>query len=292
MLYLYPQVQGNRLGAEELDLLAGLKIIEKNNLLVYSISINLQDKKIDKPEIYKTAEKFSYRSYIRWRWIRLTTPDNSLKQVFTFKNYIAIQRFIRENEIRTVITNTNSMVLFGRQNNVKHIFRSVNYEPLHVLAEVENRPLSLLLFLIKRLCLYREMQADIIWCVSPRDAEHYKKHLRRNSKTDIRILPLRQFHYPVEFETKKQGTFLNACFLGSTYTVLHNRRSLDFILSEFDFLRLTQENIKVNIYGRKANLTTDGDNPQIRGWAADIEEIYKENQIFLIPYFGGGRNAI
>jgi spore maturation protein CgeB len=192
-------------------------------------------------------------------------------------------------EINTVFTNTTSTVLFGRQSYAKHVFRSVSFEPIYVLKAVDNIVVALVHSLLKILSIHNELSAKIILSISPRDAKYYRIISSKTKKNKIIVLPLRQFYlYKKINKLNSIKSTLEIGFLGSTYNVLHNRKSFEFILSNISSEFLSENNVNLNIYGRKIpKANKEIRNIKIHNWIANIEEIYKINHCFLVPYFLG-----
>ena len=278
-------------GAEEKDLHSGVELLQSiKNLDIFVVKIDLKQKTIHHEiDRQKLVHRFSWKDRVKFLIIKLGAFDNAMRQAYTYENYKLVIQIIKFLDIDTVFTNTTSTVLFGRQNYVKHVFRSVSFEPIYVLKAVDNIILALVHSLMKILSIHNELSANTILSISPRDAKYYRIISARKKKHKIVILPLRQFY--LHKKTNKLNRIkstLEIGFLGSTYNVLHNRKSYEFILRNISNEFLSIHNVNLNIYGRKIPKLNDKfHNIKIHNWVSDIEQIYKTNYCFLVPYFLG-----
>ena len=279
------------LGAEEKDVHAGINLLQSlNDLNVFVIKIDLKQKTIHHEiDSQKFAQQLSWKDRIKFLVIKLGAFDNAMRQAYTYENYKLVIQIIKFMKINTVFTNTTSTVLFGRQSYAKHVFRSVSFEPIYVLKAVDNIVVALVHSLLKILSIHNELSAKIILSISPRDAKYYRIISSKKKKNKILVLPLRQFylHKKIRKLISIKST-LEIGFLGSTYNVLHNRKSFEFILSNISSEFLSKNNVNLNVYGRKIPKSNKKfRNIKIHNWIANIEEIYKTNHCFLVPYFLG-----
>jgi hypothetical protein len=287
ILYIAPQ-STRAYGAEEQDLQSGRVILNKlENVDFYDIQISLKGRFIEYSfEADLENVVISITDILRYFLIRWSTLDRAMTQAYTFKNYLKILKIVKKLEIDIIITNTTSTVLFGIQQYAKHVFRSVSFEPVYVLKAVDSKFKAYIHAVLKLLSIHKEFRADIILAISPRDANYYRKmDLSRSHK--ILIMPLRQFYnYKSKHDKLTINKRLNVGFLGSTYNVLHNRKSFDFILKKIPSSFWLENRIKLNIYGRKIPPLVGGlPSIDICNWINDIDEVYKTNQCFLVPYF-------
>ena len=288
VLYLAPY-SAKAYGAEEQDLESGWKLLQSmKNIDVYIIKIDLQQNIIiTELENIEFQSKLGIRDKCTYLINLLFTADNAMRQAYTFKNYELITRLIIDLRIDVIYTNTTSTVLFGNQRRAKHVFRSVSFEPVYVLKTVKNYFLAHIHSLLKLLSVFQELRADCILAISPRDAKYYKISSLFIVKQKLIIIPLRQLAFHKAYKVKvKKNDDLNIGFMGSTYNVLHNRKSFDFINKKLDYDELNSQRIVVNIYGRKIpNLTVDRANLHIHNYVNDITLIYQNNHVFLVPFF-------
>ena len=288
VLYLAPY-SAKAYGAEEQDLESGWKLLQSmNDLDVYIIKFDLQQNKII-TEL--TNIEFQYKLGFRDKCTYLVnlffTADNAMRQAYSFKNYEFITKIIIDLGIDVIFTNTTSTVLFGNQKRAKHVFRSVSFEPVYVLKTVKNYFLAHIHSLLKLLSVFQELRADCIVAISPRDSKYYKISSIFTVKHKLSVIPLRQlaFHNTNKLKVKRNDD-LNIGFMGSTYNVLHNRKSFDFINEELNYDELNSQRIVVNIYGRKIpNSTADRVNLHIHNYVNNLTLIYQTNHVFLVPFF-------
>jgi glycosyltransferase involved in cell wall biosynthesis len=140
---------------------------------------------------------------------------------------------------------------------------------------------------LKFISIIQELRADSILAISPRDANYYKTVSVFWGKSEIIIIPLRQLAFRKTNKAKfSSGNNYNVGFMGSTYNVLHNRKSFDFINEKFDYDKLISQNILINIYGRKIpELNINKKGVRIHNYVKDINKIYQDNNAFLVPYY-------
>lgn len=287
ILYLLPYSE-KVFGAEEQDLSAGIDVLNYyQNIESIVVKIDLKNKVLlGQLSTNQDSLKLSIKDLLQFILIKFTTLDHAMTQAYTYKNYKLILTLIREEEIDIVYTNTTSCVLFGIQSYSRHLFRSVSFEPIYTLKTVRNKFKALLHSIIKFLSVHKELMADTILCISPRDLSYYK-FASLNLKFNIIVMPLRQF-----FNCNSKGekytitSRLNIGFLGSTYNVLHNRRSYEFIVQKIPNSFWKENNVYLNIYGRKINMHIPKvQNINIHHWVKSIDKIYSKNQIFLVPFY-------
>jgi hypothetical protein len=166
------------------------------------------------------------------------------------------------------------------------ISRSVNFEPLHYLQENKFSWKSPFVFVGKIWLSFFERLFFDIWVISPNDLRSYSVFYTRK---EIELFPLFQLFGIPESPSKVSSDILNVGYLGSTYNVSHNRASFDFITQELapTLLKLGEKNVHFNIYGVKSPAVLFLPNLTIHGWKESTEEIFEENDVFIVPYFGG-----
>jgi hypothetical protein len=221
----------------------------------------------------------------------LGAPDNTLRQAYTLENFSRVKNVVKELDIDMIFTNTTSTFLFGAISGVVHVHRSVGFEPIYVLKSVENKLKAAFYSVLKIFTVILEMNCSLLFAISPRDAQYYNKIrsvLRK--KTQIEVLPLRQFSFKTNYPVRKKlPSTLNIAFLGSTYNVLHNRKSLEYLLDVFNEEFLLQNQSVFNVYGRKIpqNIIRNISNIRVsvNNWIENLQSIYDNNQIFVVPNF-------
>jgi hypothetical protein len=276
-------------GAEEQDIQWGLKILENDEeLKTFSMFLNLEEKKFEHSmNKYKSISELNTKMIFRFILVYISAFDNSMRQGFTYSNYVLVSKIIEDYKIDVVMTNTSSTLLYGIQNKAKHIYRSVSFEPIYVRKVVESLIKAYLHSFIKYLSLLQEFRADLILVISPRDARYYNHAQFNLPFKKIIVIPLRQFAQLIK---PKNNTIeeekLNIGFMGSTYNVLHNKKSFDFVTEQIAPLLENNLSISLNIYGRKALAKTEKySNIKIHNWVDDINDVYSLNNCFVVPYF-------
>lgn len=292
VLYISP-FSPKAYGAEEQDLEAGLAQLRfGTSLEAFSLKVNLdtQELIIDFNFELKKYRK-NYFLYIRYASRFLSSPDNTLRQAYTFENYCKIIRIVNELGIDIIFTNTTSTLLFGKVSGTKHVHRSVGFEPIYVLNSVGNKVKSFFHSVVKIFTVLSEIKSNLLFAISPRDAHYYNVFGRiLRKQTQIEVLPLRQLLFKkYNSEINQLPKTLNIAFLGSTYNVLHNKRSLHYLLEVFNDEFLLQNQSFFNVYGRKIpqNILNDISNSRVKvnNWIDNLQSIYDSNQIFVVPNF-------
>jgi len=140
VLYISP-FSPKAYGAEEQDLEAGIAQLRLDTSLeVFSLKVNLDTQELIVELNFKLKKyRKNFSHYIRYASRLLSSPDNTLRQAYTFENYFKIIRIVNELEIDVIFTNTTSTLLFGKVSGIKHVHRSVGFEPIYVLNSVDNK---------------------------------------------------------------------------------------------------------------------------------------------------------
>lgn len=292
VLYLYPYSNGHK-GAEEQDLAAGLKyLVENKNIRVFPVSVDLSNKKLlFNFDIIFTPLKIKFKTIISYWWHYITSPDFTLRQSLTLNNFNQIRELCKVLQIDILYTNTTSTFIYGIQKNRKHFHRSICFEPIYTLRTVKNPIKKIIHFFLKIFTVWKELQCDVIFAISPRDNKYYRiSSSFFLSKSSIKVLPLRQFYYLKKFSPNRFAKkFINIGFMGSTYNVLHNERSLKYLLSIMSEEFLGSNNFIFNIYGKKipVSITSKYSSKNIvfHAWVENIDSVYEKVQIFIVPNF-------
>ena len=288
ILYLRP-FSYKAYGAEEQDLKAGLTILRKiKDFEILDIQLDLKNNNLlfDPPYLISDY-KLNLSDKLKYIKNKFLTFDRAMTQAYTYKNYQIITQIRKNLRIDVIFTNTVSMVLFGDSKQIKHIHRSVSFEPIYVLKAVDSKIKAILHSLLKLLSIRKELKCNTILSISPRDANYYKRLRKFMGSCNIEVVPLRQFfNFKENAIIKKMCSQTSFGFLGSTYNVLHNRKSLEFVLSEIPPNFWGENDIFLNIYGRKipVGINSNG-NIKINNWVDSIEDIYRQNICFLVPFF-------
>jgi hypothetical protein len=290
ILYIAPYSK-QAYGAEQQDIEWGLKVLsELKNVKVFTFNLDLNEKKFKNIDFFfKTLMRTKIQYAIKYFFIYIFAFDNSMRQAFTYNNYLFISQFVNLQKIEVIVTNTSSTLLFGIQKNIKHLHRSISFEPLYVGKVINNKLKVYAHSFLKYISLSQEFKANAILVISPRDLRYYSKARLHLPLNKLIVVPLRQSAQEINLkENLFIGSKIQIGFLGSTYNVLHNRRSFDFVLDELSPLVEGHKDINLNIYGRKI-VTSDSVplNVKIHNWIDDINDIYSLNNCFIVPYFLG-----
>ena len=174
------------------------------------------------------------------------------------------------------------------------ITRSINFEPAHFLQEDGYSPLNLIKFLSKLAGeLITIKNSGFLFAITPNEEKIYRKLGAKS----ISILPLRGLP---EFLDKRvllrDRKVLNVIFMGSTYTVSHNRAALKAILEDIAPAALEKCGgcFKFYISGRKVPAEFEkffGGNI-VYAWHKDrkeFDEFLKDMDIAIVPsLYGAG----
>lgn len=198
----------------------------------------------------------------------------------------SIKNYLHSNNMRASRIVTSNSSLLGVSLSIpskERITRSVNFEPIHYLNEGKLTLKTPFVFLLKVWSTYLELLTTRVLPISPSDRNHYKRFVfGRIGK----VLPLQHLQVSSAGRCASVESRIQIGFLGSTYSVKHNRDSFNFVVSE---LAEVTQNLPVhfNIYGVKAPEIRLPNNVTIHGWIDSIEEVYSTNDYFVIPFFGG-----
>jgi len=277
-------------GAEESDIECGQRILMQfKDISVHYAYLDITSKKFNSMfNFYANHSNTNILDKLYFAWHSITSPDYTLRQGYTFENFIFIKRICEKYQIDLIFTNTSSTFLFGRQKGRRHIHRSVCFEPFYVLRSVSNSIKSRFHSFLKLFTVLKELQADGVAVISPRDQNYYELvNKLLCTKTKIEVIPLRQFYFPSNnLKRIKSISTISIAFLGSTYNVLHNMKSLEFMVTNLDENFLETHNFYLNLYGSKfPNSIQDSDRIKTHKWVKDINEIYSLNTCFVVPYF-------
>jgi hypothetical protein len=277
-------------GAEEQDLEAGLQILESfDNITITDVKIDMNTLKVlfDR-NLFNLNSKITFSDKLNYFINKFTTFDNTMTQAYTFENFLLVSKIIKESKFDIIISNTASTLLFGVQNYSKHIFRSISFEPIYVFRTVDSKIKATVLSILKFQALRKEFKADMILAISPRDAKYYKKIKFKYFTKKVEIMPLRQMiNHDFKDYTSFTDNKMNIGFLGSTYNVLHNKKSLEFVLNAIPSECWERDTVQLNIYGRKIPgllQSRETKNVIFHNWVEDINEIYSKNFCFIVPF--------
>ena len=182
--------------------------------------------------------------------------------------------------------------LYGifQKRKISVITRSINFEPIHFLQEDGYTILNLIKFLPKLMSeIITIRKSNAIFSITPKEEKIYKKLSAKN----IANLPLRGL--PRILKQKRdingKGT-LNVFFAGSTYSVFHNRKVLEFILKKIApaMEKKLPGKFIFHILGRKfPPELTEYLNERVvyHNFVEDLDRFLEEMDVALVPSFLG-----
>lgn len=175
-----------------------------------------------------------------------------------------------------------------RTRGIPIITRSHNFEPYHFLEEDGYTPLNLLRALPKLVSEYAVIRGSShIFAITPREERWYRK-LGAQSVT---TLPLRSLAHMRSQHPQGMHRPLKVFFMGSTYTVPHNRKALRFLQREILPLVRAQApgSFIFYILGTKVppNLMQEMPDVVYTGFVENIEIFLSSMDIALIPSLSG-----
>ncbi len=269
-------------GAEERDIAFGIKLLLDLGHDVRVIYVN--------SSIKSTCEFLQNnisKMGIRYLLMRYLYPDGQVRTWMNASGSCEILRSLIEDDFDLLWIETSALSVFSKFSSRPCILRSHNFDPIHFAYEAQSliRRISAAVTKLFTLLLL-ESRAHTIIAISPKDRDRYRKVLFW--KKSIHYIPLR--YLGNEFwsaHAKDRANFRKKiAFLGSTFSVRHNRKALELIGSE---VALRFPDIEFRIYGRKASSLQlyFPSNVKYLGWVENLDSIYEEEDVFLIPKTGG-----
>jgi len=182
------------------------------------------------------------------------------------------------------------LIRFINRKKVKVIVRSQAFEASHFLEEEGMSFKNFIIYLAK---FHSEKKSaklsDLVLSITPEEEKIYKK---LGAKKVIN-LPLRSLPYLLKSEKIIKKDFpLNIFFAGSTYGVKHNKKALNFLLTEIipNINKQVKNKFIFNIFGRKFPKEYKKylvDNVKYHGFVDNYESIIEKMDIALIPVLAG-----
>lgn len=180
----------------------------------------------------------------------------------------------------------------ARTRNIRIITRSANIEPQHFLDENGRTILNYFKYFPKFIGERLSIRwSDIVFSITPRDKATYDQ--MRLSK--VINLPLRGLPLCINtVSTIREQKPLKVFFMGSTYTVQHNKKALEMVITDIAPRILVDDpqSFVFYILGRKFPTEFDRylrDNVIVKGYVEDLHLFLEEMDIALIPsLFGSG----
>lgn len=171
------------------------------------------------------------------------------------------------------------------------VVRSVNYEATHFLDEdgrtILNRLKSIPKYISEWLATRKVKR---VYAITPLEKRKYEKL----TDAPVENVPLRSLNQFLGKHEPKETHVLHIFFSGSTYNVSHNRRALEFILTELapEMQKEFPDKYIFHIFGAKFPSELQDyvkENVRVEGFVEDLEEKMKDMDIAVSPsFFGSG----
>ena len=284
-----------RAGGEENDISGGLDIYKNiaENVVTITISNSQQEIKSEyiklnssqpKTRIMKNSQ---IKFFIKYLMLKFLIIDPSMRENTKLKYCRKVQEICDLFPEAIIVNETSGM--FPLSIFSKHrISRSNNFEPIHSFRE--NIGFKKYLYFIPKITgVLLERLLSNIFVISSEDLRYYKYFW---SPKKICVVPLRNLimaNRNIYFSENNTGVY-GIAYLSSTFNVRHNGDGVKFLVNKV-FNRPEMDKLELNIYGSKISSVFGRKNVVIHGWIDDIEEIYKNNSIFLAVFGGTGQQS-
>jgi hypothetical protein len=275
-------------GAQEMDTWAGIRLLARNHeVWRLSISPNKSELQLTDSQgneilsgIFGKTNKYHDRNY----WSALFSyfdPSTAQYGLTNIRDFF--QRVSNDFNFDIWWVDTQfyaAAIPKGRS----IITRSVNFEPVHVMAE-DPSILRYLRVVMKIINEIRVSQSGVVVPISPLD-------LRRYLRLGIRcasFIPLRQLAFLQAQE--EPPSILSDYFVvaGSSFDIRHNRRNLEFIINKVAPILLSLEpKIKIRVFGtRIPSDLKPPNNVEILGFREDYQNQLINSLGAVVPFHGG-----
>ena len=284
-----------RAGGEENDISGGLDIYKNiaENIITITISnseqeINSEFVKLnsDQPKTRKNRNS-QIKFVIKYLLLKFLIIDPSMRENTKLKYCRKVQEVCDLFPGAIIINETSGMFplsIFSK----RRISRSNNFEPVHSFRE--NSGLKKYLYFIPKITgVILERLLSNIFVISSQDLRYYKYFW---SPKKICVVPLRNLIMANKniYIDQINAEIYGIAYLSSTFNVKHNSDGVKFLVNKV-FNRPEMGNFELNIYGSKISSVFGKKNIIIHGWIDDIEEIYKNNSIYLAVFGGTGQQS-
>jgi glycosyltransferase involved in cell wall biosynthesis len=279
-------------GAEELDA-EGLEnhlSCTLGNLVSFRLSTNHKDLIVtvwkNGTIVENSFTPLKKQRFFRTRIVKAFIGDPACRHYLKLGMADSIRTYLNSSNLFPDLVITSNSSLFGISLAIptnNRITRSVNFEPIHYLNENSFSFRTPLVFFLKLWSSFLEVIFSLVLPISPNDLHNYRKYFFGRIGM---VLPLQHLRVTSETNLKQIGEKIQIGFLGSTYSVKHNRDSFEFVVGKLA-PSLTSLPVHFNIYGVKSPEVKVGRNVSIHGWIDSIEDVYSINDFFVVPYFGG-----
>lgn len=275
-------------GAQEMDTWAGIRLMESSHevwrleICTNGLSYSLADDsgRILKSGFFSLLKPYFSAKYLRaffkyWDPAIIQFGDTSLCEIFESAASL--------NEFDVIWSDTQFYFPFLKCR-IPVIIRSVNFEPIHVLAE-DSSPFRYLRFFLKIFGERVAFKRNTLVPISPLDSFRYQRILLNPKQ----VIPLRQLCF---LEGQSQYKSIDSDYfvvMGSSFQVRHNFRNLEFCISELSpILHKVDPSLKILIFGTRAPLNLHiPSNIQMMGFSEKYFEYLEDSLGVIVPFHGG-----
>jgi hypothetical protein len=284
-----------REGGEEKDISGGLDIYKNiaENVITITISNSQQEIEYEYVKLNSGQPKNNrltntqVKLIIKYLLLKLLIIDPSMRENTKLKYCRKVQEVCDLFPEAIIVNETSGMFplsIFSK----RRISRSHNFEPIHSFRE--NSGLKKYLYFIPKITgVILERLFSNLLVISSQDLRYYKYFW---SPKKICVVPLRNLvmaNKNINFNVPNDGTN-GIAYLSSTFNVKHNSDGVKFLVNKV-FDKPEMNSFGLNIYGSKIPNQFSRKNVVIHGWVDDIEQIYKDNSIFLAVFGGTGQQS-
>ena len=284
-----------RAGGEENDISGGLDIYKNIAENIITITISNSEQEINSEFVKLSSDPPKTRKnrnsqiifVIKYLLLKFLIIDPSMRENTKLKYCRKVQEVCDLFPGAIIINETSGMFplsIFSK----RRISRSNNFEPVHSFRE--NSGLKKYLYFIPKITgVILERLLSNIFVISSQDLRYYKYFW---SPKKICVVPLRNLimaNRNIYFSENNTGVY-GIAYLSSTFNVRHNSEGVKFLVNKV-FNEPAMDDFELNIYGSKISSEFGKKNVIIHGWVDDIEEIYRNNSIFLAVFGGTGQQS-
>ena len=284
-----------RAGGEENDISGGLDIYKNiaENVVTITISNSQHDIKSEYVKLNSGKPKTRMKKnpqikfIVKYLLLKFLVIDPSMRENTKLKYCRKVQEICDLFPEAIIINETSGMFplsIFSK----RRISRSNNFEPIHSFRE--NIGFKKYLYFVPKITgVLLERLLSNIFVISSQDLRYYKYFW---SPKKICVVPLRNLimaNRNIYYSENNTGVY-GIAYLSSTFNVRHNGDGVKFLVNKV-FSRPGMDDLELNIYGSKISSVFGRKNVVIHGWIDDIEEIYKNNSIFLAVFGGTGQQS-
>jgi hypothetical protein len=273
------------MGAQEKDILAGIKLLQHSGYQVEVHFISSQ-KSSNRNQKYLSSHR---GDWVKFHFLKFLWPEGQVRAWVDCPEFLQIYSKLRGGRYDILWTETSDLAFLGLFTKKPHVSRSHNFDPIHFYQESSNKMHGIIRLVLKCLnVLVFEKQVDFLFTISPRDRFFYRFFLFK--KRGLGIIPLRDllFLHSASKQNIMLGNSKKLAVLASTYSVHHN---YEMIHETCYKIAPSNPEVEIHIFGSKipdlAGFESLPSNVILRGWVENIEDIYSEFGLFLVPTKAG-----